>query len=161
LQDYQDSKENERVTPVTADAFNKVVKSHIQIQEQLKRLETEFNEKLDNSVNKLQEFIDKNASLVVKDDPYVFEAGDSEFKGQSTTLTEHKSQVRAVAYSKNGRLIASGSSDNTIILYDANTLKCKAVLEGHKSYVMSINFSPDGTLLVSGSYDKTLKLWNT
>lgn len=50
-----------------------------------------------------------------------------------------------MAYSRNGRLIASGSSDNTIILYDASTLKCKAVLEGHKSYVMSINFSPDGS----------------
>jgi WD40 repeat protein len=53
-----------------------------------------------------------------------------------------------VAVSKNGKLIASGSSDNTIILYDAATYKTKAILEGHKSYVMSIAFSPDGILTI-------------
>jgi len=102
---------------------------------------------LDLALTKLQEFSVKQSSLVVKDDPFIFEEGE-------------QSQVRTVAVSRNGKFVASGSSDNTIIIYDAATYKTKAILEGHKSYVMSIAFSPDGTHLVSGSYDKTLKIWN-
>jgi len=55
---------------------------------------------------------------------------------------------------------ASGSSDNTIKLWNANTGECLATLEGHGDDVMSVAFSPDGTTLSSGSKDKTIKLWN-
>ncbi|MBG1259620.1 hypothetical protein F8S20_11070 [Nostoc sp. BAE] len=57
-------------------------------------------------------------------------------------------------------LLASGSDDTTIKLWNAFTGECLKTLWGHSSWVNSVSFSPDGRLLASGSYDQTVKLWN-
>ncbi|MBW4467264.1 MAG: NACHT domain-containing protein [Pegethrix bostrychoides GSE-TBD4-15B] len=57
-------------------------------------------------------------------------------------------------------LIASGSTDQTIRLWNAETGDCLNILEGHQGWVQSIAFSPDGKLLVSGSTDQTIRLWD-
>jgi len=56
--------------------------------------------------------------------------------------------------------LASGSHDNTINLWNANTGECLRTLKGHTNLVLSVAFSPDGTTLASGSDDNTINLWN-
>ena len=76
------------------------------------------------------------------------------------TLAGHLNSVCSVAYSPDGTKIISGSFDNTIKIWDANTGECLQTLEGHSHYVWSVAYSPDGTKIVSGSYDNTIKIWD-
>ncbi|MYF91008.1 MAG: T9SS type A sorting domain-containing protein [Gemmatimonadetes bacterium] len=76
-----------------------------------------------------------------------------------TILGEHRRDVTSVAFSPDGTLLASGSEDDTVKLWDVATKTNIATLEGHTDYVYSVAFSPDGTLLASGSEDDTVKLW--
>ncbi|MDF5733705.1 MAG: AAA-like domain-containing protein [Rhizonema sp. PD38] len=73
---------------------------------------------------------------------------------------EHKSSVNSVAFSPDGKTLASASDDNTIKLWNVATGKEISTLSGHKSDVYSVAFSPDGKTLASASTDKTIKLWN-
>jgi WD40 repeat protein/3',5'-cyclic AMP phosphodiesterase CpdA len=65
----------------------------------------------------------------------------------------------AVAFSPDGRLLASGHEDGLVRLWNAEQAVLLRVLEGHSSGVTSVSWSPDGTRLASGSNDKTLRLW--
>ena len=83
------------------------------------------------------------------------------FVGPTDPLVGHTDTVYSVAFSPDGQTLASGSADDTIILWDATTGEYKETLIGHKRAVYSIAFSPDGQTLASGSWDKTIKLWDT
>ncbi|BCM88445.1 hypothetical protein IAD21_00276 [Abditibacteriota bacterium] len=72
----------------------------------------------------------------------------------------HSSMVETVAYSPDGRELASGSSDNTIKLWDVQTGLLLRTLTGHTGIINSVAFSSDGRKLASGSMDNTIKLWN-
>ena len=76
------------------------------------------------------------------------------------SLTGHSAGVNSVSFSPDGRLLASGSYDNTIKLWDVETKKELGSLTGHSDVVTSVSFSPDGRLLASGSDDNTIKLWD-
>lgn len=76
------------------------------------------------------------------------------------TLRGHTRPVAGIAVSPDGRHIATGAADNTIILWDAANYAPVRKIEGHKGQVTTLDFSPDGQQLVSGSTDKTLRLWN-
>jgi len=76
-------------------------------------------------------------------------------------ISGHSSTVNCVTYSPNGQLLASGSGDNTIILWDATTGKpVGQPLKGHSDTITSIAFSPDGKTLVSGAGDKKIIFWD-
>ena len=72
-------------------------------------------------------------------------------------LQGHMNCVMSVSFSPDGRHIVSGSSDRTIILWDAQTGgQVENPLQGHTDWVMSATFSPDGRHIVSGSADRTI-----
>jgi len=75
-------------------------------------------------------------------------------------LTGHSSVIRCVAFSRDGKRLASASSDSTVKLWDVSTGQELLTLKGHTSTVSSVAFSPDGDRLVSAGYDGTVKLWD-
>ncbi|KAG8924517.1 hypothetical protein FRC02_010366 [Tulasnella sp. 418] len=77
------------------------------------------------------------------------------------TLRGHDGQVQTVAYSPNGGLLASGSDDNRVIIWDSRTGAEIHSLEGHSAMVLAIAFSPDGNLIASGSHDKSVRIWSS
>ena len=67
--------------------------------------------------------------------------------------------VYSVAYSPDGSMLASGSHDQVICLWDAATNELKNTLTEHTDRVLSVAYSPDGSTLASGSGDGTVLLW--
>lgn len=68
----------------------------------------------------------------------------------------HIRQVNSVVFLSDGKQIVSGSSDNTIQLWDARSGYEMAKLKGHTDQVSSVDLLPDGTQVVSGSSDRTI-----
>lgn len=68
--------------------------------------------------------------------------------------------VKSVAFSPDGKTLASGGGDNVIHLWDVETGKSKIALIGHTHWVFSLAFSPDGKVLASGSVDSDIRLWD-
>jgi WD40 repeat protein len=86
-------------------------------------------------------------------------------------LQGHTNRIWSVAFaplsdvtrdenSSAGPLLASGSEDQTIRLWDLKTGQCMRVLQGHTSWIWSVAFSPSGQKLASGSEDQTVRLWD-
>ena len=65
-----------------------------------------------------------------------------------------------MAWSADGRTLATGSHDHTVRLWDAETGRELHTLTGHQYLVASVTWSPDGRMLASGSYDGTIRLWD-
>jgi WD40 repeat protein len=76
------------------------------------------------------------------------------------TLRGHKDIIGRIAWSPDGRMLATPSRDKTIRLWDAETGKLLDKLEGHEGGVNSVAFDPKGLMLASGSNDGTAKLWD-
>ena len=76
------------------------------------------------------------------------------------TLTGHSGSVTSICWSTNGKYGASGSYDETVIIWDAKSGQKLKTLEGHSDWVLSVCWSPDGKYLASGSSDKTLIIWD-
>ncbi|MCP4371260.1 MAG: NACHT domain-containing protein [Deltaproteobacteria bacterium] len=72
----------------------------------------------------------------------------------------HNNGVLVVAFSYDNRILASGSDDCTVKLWDTETWKHIETLEGHTGRVNAVAFTFDDQILASGSSDKTINLWN-
>jgi WD40 repeat protein len=72
----------------------------------------------------------------------------------------HKDKIICLAINPAGTILATGSKDNTIKLFDLKSFKELVTLKGHKGHVRSLAFSSDGKFLLSGSEDNKVKLWD-
>jgi WD40 repeat protein/serine/threonine protein kinase len=76
------------------------------------------------------------------------------------TLEGHTYPVTSVAFSPDGKRLASASRDETVKVWDAQTGQLIRSLQAHAGEVWSVAFSPDGKHLLSGSEDGTVRVWD-
>ncbi|EKX54727.1 hypothetical protein GUITHDRAFT_131760 [Guillardia theta CCMP2712] len=77
----------------------------------------------------------------------------------SITLRGHIRRVVSCAFSPKGDMVATGSMDSTIKLWNTGDGSCLVTLEGHEELVSCVHFDSKGRFLLSGSYDGTMKRW--
>jgi len=80
---------------------------------------------------------------------------------QETEVKAHERDVAAVAFSRDGRHVFTGSADRTIKRWEAADGRQTLVFEGHRRDVLALDLSEDGAWLCSGGADQTVRLWNT
>jgi dipeptidyl aminopeptidase/acylaminoacyl peptidase len=77
-----------------------------------------------------------------------------------TVRIGHGGPAYSLAFSPDGKTLASGSTDQTVRLWDLATGSVSRSCQGHESGVFSVAYSPDGKTLASGSWDETVRLWD-
>ncbi len=98
-----------------------------------------------------------NKTLVSYDDIVrIWDIGENKLQRK----IEAQGNARAIALSSDGKNLAIGTSENTILLWDAINWKHSMTLEGHTDTVYLVIISPNGKLVASASYDDTIKIWN-
>lgn len=75
-------------------------------------------------------------------------------------VQSHNSFVLSIAISHDNKIIASGSHDKFIRIWNLQEKRQEFYLEGHKSSVLALSFTPDGKKLISGSKDSMIIVWN-
>jgi len=78
----------------------------------------------------------------------------------STSIRAHEKDINIVTVAPNDSLVASGSQDKTVKLWNATDLSLRATFKGHKRGVWDCQFSPIDRVLATSSGDKTIKLWS-
>ncbi|CUA73061.1 putative WD repeat-containing protein all2124 [Nostoc sp, PCC 7120] [Rhizoctonia solani] len=88
---------------------------------------------------------------------YIQDDGKPTFK-----LNGHGDSIYSIAFSPSRQLIASGSDNGVVMIWDATTRERPfGPLTGHPNCVLSIAFSPDGTQLASGCFDGIIRIWSS
>lgn len=76
------------------------------------------------------------------------------------TVLAHQKDINAVACSPDGSLLATGSQDRTLKIWDAESGSLTATCKGHRRGVFDVGFSPVDKVVVSASGDATIRVWN-
>ena len=86
----------------------------------------------------------------------------SEYGDYRGKVSGHTGSVYSLAFKPNSYLLASGSADDTVRIWDVGNSNRRHVrtLRGHTDRVWSVAWSPDGRTLASASHDGTVRLWN-
>jgi WD40 repeat protein len=79
---------------------------------------------------------------------------------QPLILKNHGKRVTALAFSPDGRTLASASYDESIKLWEVATGQERITLQGHTHQVNAVAFAPNGRFLASVSHDRTVRLWD-
>jgi serine/threonine protein kinase len=82
--------------------------------------------------------------------------------GRELAHLAHESETElAVAFSLNGRTLASGGRDQVVKLWDVETGRVRALCRGHEAAIRALAFHPQEERLVSAAFDATVRFWNT
>lgn len=77
------------------------------------------------------------------------------------TLTGHQGNVKCIEFiGEEGKRIVSGSSDNTLRIWDTESAQCLDILHGHRSRIWDLSTTRQGEFVASASGDSTVKIWN-
>eukprot|EP00928_Gymnodinium_smaydae_P013631 TRINITY_DN14961_c0_g1_i1.p1 TRINITY_DN14961_c0_g1~~TRINITY_DN14961_c0_g1_i1.p1 ORF type:complete len:522 (-),score=95.94 TRINITY_DN14961_c0_g1_i1:182-1696(-) len=78
----------------------------------------------------------------------------------TSSLNGHTEAVLCVAFAPSSALLASGSGDNTVRIWDLGTELPKHTCHGHQGWVLTVQWSPDSTRLASAGMDKAVMVWD-
>ncbi len=76
----------------------------------------------------------------------------------SRTLKGHNREISSISFSPDGQMIASGSYDGTVKLWDVTSGNLKQTFDGNEENVRTVSFSPDGRMVASGGEDRAIEL---
>jgi WD40 repeat protein len=102
----------------------------------------------------------KRWSVTIEDIPMLISPRSESWRPEELILEGHHSDILSVAFSRDGKHIASGSWDKTVRVWNAATGTLEHTLSGHDNWVSSVAFSTDGKHIASGSLDQTVRVWN-
>ncbi len=83
-----------------------------------------------------------------------------ELRGDFSSLDSHSGFVYTLQFSPDGKILASGSADRRIRLWNTETSKIVYTLDGHQDVVTALQFMPNGKILVSAGADRTIRFWD-
>ena len=90
---------------------------------------------------------------------WLWEVADNELITKAGELVQHQQGIRTMVFSPDSSLLVSASNDDTLRVWNVNTLSQRTVLAGHKGDVTGVAFSSDGRFIVSSSWDGTVRVW--
>jgi WD40 repeat protein/serine/threonine protein kinase len=101
-----------------------------------------------------------DSKRIATGDDQLVKVWDAESGQQLFNLQDHTDRVQGIAFSPDGKWLASASFDQTVKLWDLTTGTLIRTLKGHSFFVHSVAFTPDGKRLASASRDGTVRIWD-